>query len=107
MSDFVTRLVGRPTGTVTVVQPRTPSMFASAVRRAGAGDLPVIDSMSPRDDATPTPAAPIRPGDQGKTLLTQPHQQEGRSPVPGLIASVQPIVRPRQAEAARHQKEFR
>ena len=100
MSDFVTRLVGRQTGAVTMVQPRTPSMFASTMRRAEAADLPVVDSLSPHDDAASTPAAPVRPGDQGKTLLTQPHQQEGRSPVPGSIATVHPMVRPRQAEAA-------
>jgi len=100
MSDFVTRLVGRQTGAVTMVQPRTPSMFASAVRRVEATDVPVIDSLSPHDDAASTPAAPVRPGEQGKTLLTQPHQQEGRSPIPSLIATVQPMVRPRGAESA-------
>lgn len=100
MSDFVTRLVERQTGAVTMVQPRTPSMFASTMRRAEAADFPIIDSMSSHDDATPTPAARIRPSDQRGNLLTQPDQLEGRWSVPDSKATSYPVMRPRRAESA-------
>lgn len=100
MSDFVTRLVERQNGSVTMVQPRTPSMFASTMRRAEEADLPVIDSMSSQDDATPTPAARIRPSDQSGNLLTQPDQLEGRWSVPDSKATSHPVMRPRRAESA-------
>ena len=100
MSDFVTRLVERQNESVTMVQPRTPSMFAPTGSRAEAADLPVIDSMSPHDDATPTPAARVRPGEQGENLRTQPQQQEGRWPVPGSMPNPHSSVPPRRVESA-------
>ena len=48
MSDFLTRLVQRQTGTLATIQPRTRSMFAPAMDRPDPPmpDLPVIDRVA-------------------------------------------------------------
>ena len=63
MSDFVTRLVERQAGTVAMVQPRTPSMFAPTGSRTEPADFPVVDSLLPQADANHAPPASIRQGD--------------------------------------------
>lgn len=83
MSDFLTRLVDRQAGTMAMVQPRTPSMFAPKGSRAESSDLPVMASLSQVDEAPRTPPASIREGDHPGKVPTQIDQQEGRPPVPG------------------------
>lgn len=48
MSDFLTRLVERQTGTVAMVQPRTPSMFAPA---SGSQGFSIIDESAMTESA--------------------------------------------------------
>jgi len=51
MSDFLTRLVQRQTGTLATIQPRTRSMFDPAMEQPDSStpDLPVIDRMASSD----------------------------------------------------------
>ena len=83
MSDFLTRLVARQAGTVAMVQPRTPSMFAPQVSRTTPVGLPVRDSSSPVDEVGRTPAAALRSGDRGNKVLIVVDQQEEQRPVSG------------------------
>lgn len=80
MSDFVTRLVERQAGTVPTVQPRTSSMFAPPIRRAGSADQPMIDAPSAIDEASAAPVASVHSSDRGDQPRIQADEQDGRRP---------------------------
>lgn len=81
MSDFLTRLVQRQAGIASLVQPRTPSMFAPPASRIGPTDLPVLDPSFPIDESHPARAESLRPGRNGGEALTRPGLQEGQGPI--------------------------
>lgn len=60
MSDFLTRLVQRQTGTLATIQPRTRSMFDPAVKQPDQPppDLPVIDRVASSDEPRRAVEAP-------------------------------------------------
>ncbi len=100
MSDFVTRLVERQAGTVAMVQPRTPSMFAPTGSRTEPADFPVVDSLLPQADANHAPPASIRQGDHEGELLTRTDQQERRAAAPGSRPTAHAAPGSRQAESS-------
>ena len=99
MSDFLTRLVERQAGTVAVVQPRTPSMFAPTGSKAEPSGFAVGDSLLPQVDANQAPAS-IRYGDHEGELLTQTDQEERRPPVLEPRQTLRAAQGPRQAESS-------
>lgn len=100
MSDFLTRLVERQVGTVAMVQPRIPSMFAPPASRTEPSDLPVSDSLVPQADANDTPPASMRRGHHSDELPAQPDHQEEVSPVPGPRPIPRAESRPRHAPSS-------
>lgn len=97
MSDFLTRLVERQIGTMGTVRPRTPSMFAPPVSRAGEVALPAMEPLSDNDDTSRTSADPIRPIDHGGEAVTQTDQLEKR-PIPDSRSILQAAMESRRAE---------
>lgn len=100
MSDFVTRLVERQAGTVAMVQPRTPSMFAPTGSRTEPADCPVVDSLLSQADENHAPPASIRQGDHEGELLTQTDQRERRPPAPVSRPTAHAAPGSRQAESS-------
>lgn len=74
MSDFLTRLVQRQTGTLATVQPRTRSMFAPAMDRPDPTmpDLPAIDRV-------------VSSGEQRQPAEAPPHSTAPMYPMPGSL----------------------
>lgn len=100
MSDFLTRLVERQAGTVAMVQPRIPSMFAPPASRTEPSDLPVSDSLVLQADASDTPPAAIRRGHHSDELPAQPDHQEEPPPAPGSRPIPRAESRPRHAASS-------
>lgn len=100
MSDFVTRLVDRQAGTVAMVRPRVPSMFAPPVSRTEPSDLSVSDSLLPQAGASETPPASIRRGPHEGELLTQTDHQEEQPLVHGPWPTPRAESRPRHAASS-------
>ena len=68
MSDFLTRLVQRQTGTLATIQPRTRSMFDPAMKQPDQpiSDLPVIDRVASSD-------APRQPAEAPRHSIASMH----------------------------------